>query len=72
MARPNMNGGRGNRGLLGNNGKGDKSRVTDTKTYAANISEIPLAGLKPGERFRKVYGAESVRPSRTGPHIKIN
>lgn len=49
------------RDLLGNAGKGDKSRVTNHKAFLANLAEVKLTGKvegleRKGAKLVKIYG----------------
>jgi hypothetical protein len=69
--------GMGKRGLLGGAGKGDKSRVTNTKEFDKNFSEIDF-GRGPGVpatrlvgKTTKRYGTPAVTPFERSAHISI-
>lgn len=58
-------------------GKGDKSRVENTKAYDENFDGIDFGrgpGVAPTRstgKTTKRYGNPAVKPFRTGPHISI-
>lgn len=67
----------GKRNLLGGAGKGDKSRVTNTKEFDKNFSEIDF-GRGPGVACPRCvgktvtrYGIPAVKPFERSAHISI-